>query len=226
MAQYKKGMETKHKLLSFSKKLFYEKGYTSTSCKNICEEANLNLGLIPYYFKSKKNIASVIYSYFLIDVKELIKNIMTNKLHNYELKYATAVENWVFMHLLLDDDNYRRFYYEISKENLLLDENTKVIEFFFKLHNNTYRLNLSNNEIKLIRVLNAMSSMGLIDKFVEGYFDMTIDELIEYKIRHMYSLMKIDSKEIDDIVDTSYNIFQGLNIGIRDYFRVYEIPSE
>ncbi|MFZ7133945.1 MAG: TetR/AcrR family transcriptional regulator [Eubacteriales bacterium] len=223
MAQYKKGMNTKHKILAVSKRLFYENGYVDTSCKKICEEADVNLGLIHYYFKSKKNIASIIYTYFLIDVKDLVKKIMTDTLDNYELKYATAIENWVYMSLLLKHEGYKQFYYEICRESLLLDENTKVIEFFFKLHNNTYGLNLTNNDIKLIRVVNAVSGMGLVEKYVEGYFDMSLEELIEYKIRNMYRLMKLKEEQIDDIIETSYRIFRDIHIGISDYFRVYPV---
>lgn len=223
MAQYKKGMDTKHTILTISKKLFYENGYIKTSCKKICEEAEVNLGLIHYHFKTKKNIATIIYTYFLIEVKDLVKNIMTNELNNYELKYAIAVENWIYMSLLLKNESYKKFYYEICKESLLLDENTKIIEFFFKLHNNTYNLNLTPNEIKLIRVVNATSGMGLVEKYIEGYFDMTLEELIEYKIRNMFRLMNLSKDNIDEIIQNSYEIYKKMNIGISDYFKVYEI---
>ncbi|MPW24434.1 TetR family transcriptional regulator [Alkalibaculum sp. M08DMB] len=220
LAQYKKGMDTKHKILQVSKKLFVDNGYVKTSCKMICEEADVNLGLIHYHYKSKKNIASIIYAYFLVEVKELVKRYMTEELHNYELKYATALEHWIFYGLLLGDNRYKIFYYEICKENLLVDENTKILEYFYKLHVNTYNLNISANEIKLIRVSGAALNMGLIQKYVENYFDMTIDELSEYKIRNMYRLLKLKEDEIDDIVEVSNNIYNKINIKLLDYFEL------
>ncbi|AKL95960.1 transcriptional regulator TetR family [Clostridium aceticum] len=220
MAQYKKGMDTKHKILFVSKKLFVENGYTDTSCKKICEEADVNLGLIHYHYKSKKNIASTIYGYFLIEVKEFVKRIMSEEFNNYELKYATAVENWIFLNLLLGDERYRRFYYEICKENFLVDENTKIVEFFYKLHVNTYNLNITPNEVKLIRVANASLTTGLVSKYVENYFNMTLNELCEYKIRNMYRFMKLKEDQIDDIVHVSYDTYKKIDVKLTDYFKL------
>lgn len=219
---YRKGMNTKHKILITSKELFVEKGYTNTSCKKICEEADVNLGLIHYYYKTKKNIGSTIYAYFLIEVKDYIKKVMMERFHNYELKYATAVENWVFLNLLLGDERYKRFYYELCKENFLIDENTRVLDFFYKLHVNTYNLNITQNEVKLIRVANAALTTGLVVKYVENYFQMTLDELCEYKIRNMYRFMKLKEDQIDDIINVSYDIYKKLNVKLDDYFKIVE----
>lgn len=220
MAQYKKGMDTKHRIILSSKKLFYQRGYSKTSCKAICDDAGVNVGLIPYYFKNKNSIASVIYSYFLIDVKDMVQRILQEQNVPYELKYATAVENWVFMSLLLKDERYKQFYYEICRDNVLIDENTRVVEFFFKLHNNKYRLGYNNNQIKLIRVVSVASGMGLVMKYVEGYFQMTLEELIEYKIRIMYREMGHTPADVDDIVTTSYQMFQYMDIELGENFQL------
>ncbi|MBF7097058.1 TetR/AcrR family transcriptional regulator [Alkalibacter mobilis] len=222
MAQYKKGMETKQKIINSSKKLFYQNGYEKTSCKAICDDAGVNVGLIPYYFKNKNRIASIIYTYFLIDVKDMVQKILVEKNIPYELKYATAVENWVYMSLLLSDDNYKRFYYEICRANVLIDENTRVVEFFYKLHNNKYRLGFTANEIKLIRVVSSAASMGLVEKYVQGYFDMELDDLIAYKIRVMYKEMDMTKDVVDDIIEKSYKIFkEDINIALKENFRLY-----
>lgn len=220
MAQYKKGIDTKHRILLSSKKLFYLGGYTKTSCKAICDDAGVNVGLIPYYFKNKSSIASVIYAYLLIEVKEIVQRFFAEQNMVYELKYATAVENWVYMTLLLKDDHYRRFYYEICRSNVLIDENTKVLEFFYKLHNNKYRLGFTTNEIKLIRVVAVSAGMGLVEKYVEGYFDMSLEELIEYKIRMMYRELNHTPEDIDDIIKTSYDLYSKMDITLEENFRL------
>jgi AcrR family transcriptional regulator len=226
MATYRKGRITKQRIINSSKKLFYQNGLKKTTCKAICDDAGVNVGLIPYYFKNKDSIASIIYTYFLIDTKEAVKlSFQKNKI-DYELKYATAVENWVYMSLLLGDENYRRFYYELCRNNVLVDENTRIVEFFYKLHNNKYMLGFSNNEIKLIRVVSASSSMGLVEKYVEGYFDMPLEALIEYKIRNMYRIMELPMKDIDDIIKVSYDLFKNVvQIELSDYFRLSLVGS-
>lgn len=221
MANYKKSADTKQKIIDASKKLFYEKGYTDTSCKEICDTAGVNLGLIHYHFKTKKNIATIIYTNTLLEVKELVRVHMIKAYGYYELKYGTALENWVYMTGFLDNKKYKKFYYEICKDNLLIDNNTSVIEFFYKLHVNKYKLNISPNEVKLIQVSSASISMGIVEKFVDNFFDMTLEELIEYKIRNIYQLMNLNVADIDDIVKTSYEMYKSLNIEFNEYFNVY-----
>ncbi|RBP68992.1 TetR family transcriptional regulator [Alkalibaculum bacchi] len=225
MASYKKSAETKKKILDASKKLFYEKGYKATSCKEICELADVNLGLIHYHFKTKKNIASIIYANSLLEVKDLVR-IKMNKIYRYyELKYGTAIENWVFMSGYLMDENYRRFFYEICQENVLVDERTDIIDFFYRLHVNIYNLDISPKEVKLIRVCVAAITMALVEKHVENYLDLSIEELIEYKIRNLYKLMKLSDEDINDIVKTSYDMYQNLNIEFGKHFEIYRIES-
>lgn len=45
---------TKEKILDGAQKLFLEHGYTKTTMRMIAQEADVNLGLIPYYFEKKK----------------------------------------------------------------------------------------------------------------------------------------------------------------------------
>ena len=61
MAQYTKGMGTRKEILSAARNLFYEKGYTETTTRQIASAAGINLGLIKYYFNSKADIAVHIY---------------------------------------------------------------------------------------------------------------------------------------------------------------------
>ena len=57
MGEYAVGVATRTRIYRVCKELFYRKGIKATSYNDICEAAEVNRGLIPYYFKSKNNIA-------------------------------------------------------------------------------------------------------------------------------------------------------------------------
>ena len=61
MANYNKGKNTQNNILSASRILFYNQGYSQTTTRQIAEKAHINLGLIKYYFDSKADIAYHIY---------------------------------------------------------------------------------------------------------------------------------------------------------------------
>ncbi len=54
---------------------FFEQGYHKTTTRQIAERANINLGLISYYFSSKSEIGAIIY--------EDIRNEMQSLIYNY-----------------------------------------------------------------------------------------------------------------------------------------------
>lgn len=61
MANYENGLETKAKIIDICKKLFYSKGFKKTTFKDISQLANVNQGLIVYYYKTKNILANTIF---------------------------------------------------------------------------------------------------------------------------------------------------------------------
>ena len=51
MKHNNRGSETKESILRAGRSLFYEHGYKATTARMIAGQANINLGLIDYYFK-------------------------------------------------------------------------------------------------------------------------------------------------------------------------------
>lgn len=52
--------ETGKKILAAAETLFLEKGYNAVTTRDIARAAEVNLGLIPYYFGSKENLGMII----------------------------------------------------------------------------------------------------------------------------------------------------------------------
>ncbi len=51
---------TEQKIKEAAKTIFHQKGYAATRTRDIAEEANINLALLNYYFRSKKKLFEII----------------------------------------------------------------------------------------------------------------------------------------------------------------------
>lgn len=109
MGKYSVGISTQNKIIDCCKTLFYQKGIHKTSYEEICSAADINRGLIPYYFKSKNNIGTAIYQEFIDNADRLISEV------------CGADENTRFIctmafyfDLMKRDPNLCRFYFEVE----------------------------------------------------------------------------------------------------------------
>ncbi len=123
MAQYNKSIETKSNILKVARTLFYEKGFTETTTRQIAEQSNSNLGLIKYHFGSKNEIAISIYSDIRTKFDEKIESYGydTNPLKYY--LFSCALE----MYLCLENVAFGRFYREIVKEPSIVSHIHEII---------------------------------------------------------------------------------------------------
>ena len=64
---------TKNNILSASKKLFWNKGYTNVSVRKIAEEAKCDIALISRYFQNKKGLFVVLLNKEFDDLKECLQ---------------------------------------------------------------------------------------------------------------------------------------------------------
>ena len=56
-----KEIDSKTRILQSARKLFWEKGYKKVKYGEICEAANVNRGVLHFYFKGKRKIAQQIF---------------------------------------------------------------------------------------------------------------------------------------------------------------------
>lgn len=221
MATYKTGIITQNKILQACKELFYEKGYKDSTYIDICEKADVGPKTITHYFKSKKLIAIKIYTDFLIDIKEKTKAYMIEKNNYYDLRVATALERIIFTNLMIENSNYKKFYYDICVESLLLDANIEKVEYFYKLHSDEYNLGLSNLQIHLFQITNTSIILGVTRKWLEGSLEgLSIKDYCDYEIRIMYSLLGLSNNVIDEIVKLAYEMYNEMRIINDGLFKI------
>lgn len=109
MGKYSVGITTQTKIISCCKTLFYQKGVLKTSYEEICAAADINRGLIPYYFQSKNNIAAIIFREFIKNGDQLICDACGE---DENLRFIAT--NALYYDLEKRDPNFCRFYHEIE----------------------------------------------------------------------------------------------------------------
>lgn len=117
MAKYAVGISTQNKIVDCCRTLFYQKGITGTSYDEICSAASVNRGLIPYYFKSKNNIATQIFQKVIEDCDNLIRDIVTKNISSVDENVQFVVNNALLYDLMKRDPNFCRFYNEIESNS-------------------------------------------------------------------------------------------------------------
>jgi len=90
-----KNKDAEKDIINAARKIFYNKGFKETTMRDIAAEANTNLALVNYYFRSKENLFYIIYDESIMiffnklltcfekkdtDVKEKIKSIISEYL--------------------------------------------------------------------------------------------------------------------------------------------------
>ena len=115
MPNYNNGKQSQKNIILASCKLFYRQGYTNTTTRQIAEEANVNLGLIKYYFDSKSDIAYRIYL--------TIRNTHTEYFSQYDYNetelflLCSAAE----LKLCFSNQKFLFFYRDIFRESKLIE---------------------------------------------------------------------------------------------------------
>lgn len=198
---------TKQKIYTVAKKLFLEEGF-DVSSRKIAKEADVNLGLITYYFKTKNNIALMI-------LKE-----------NYEiialyLKYAISPDDDLLLYLIAFlNISYRtyqsgkghRFFTQMFEEDLieesLLNGNNQT-DLYQKLVD-TYMGNNGNSPSKNMALFNAVLE-GVTRNLIinmKKQTEIDHDDLFSYTIYSFFWGLGISftQKDVDDLKERSNQI--------------------
>ena len=209
MAKSKKGRETKARIYEASKYLFYHYGYRKTTLLKISERADVPVGLISYYFKSKDHIVSMIYEDFMGKIDDLIEASCKNQIDNAILYHA--VLSRVYYQIILSDPNNTRFYRGFLKQK----SNNKVLHSLigkrYLAYLKDFNIKISDTDFEII--LNA--DFGARREFFLYYFDhpdeITIQSVVTFTNGVVPRLLKLNQQKIDAILEKSYHLYKTLD---------------
>ncbi len=118
-----KELTTEEKIIDAARKLFTQKGFSATRTRDIAEEADINLALLNYYFRSKQNLFQIIIEEKFDELFGIINPILSNSEICLEEKIETLVMNYTKM--LLENEDLPFFVLSEIKSNEFIAERVK-----------------------------------------------------------------------------------------------------
>lgn len=129
MANYKRSTQTKQTIIETASRLFYEKGYTDATVRDICAQSGFSVSRINYHFSSKADLAGIICNQFFHNFSREIRRVIGNH-RSYSL-VAEAIALRFLVELMLDSSPSGRFYREIAQEGILSQAFSRVEQDMF-----------------------------------------------------------------------------------------------
>ncbi|WP_296559406.1 TetR/AcrR family transcriptional regulator [uncultured Acetobacterium sp.] len=219
MGKYKVGKETKEKIYESSKALFYEHGYTSTTCLKIAKESGANVGLINYYYGSKGGLGIEVYNEVMSTIKAKVKENLEKLGIEATLLLQTAIEWRVLNNNMRFNKNFSRFYYDLLSENVLYREQSVVTDFYRKLAESC-DLHYSGFEIAFISYASAGATQGINLAYDAGLIDCSSQDFINSSIHLLLNNMGLDAKLNDHVINESYEIENKFTVRVEKNFSI------
>lgn len=204
---------SKKKIINSAITLFASKGFDSTSTREICKHAGVNLSLISYYFKTKENLyINIIESIVSFGLKSLEKDILMAKEVDTLSKQAKTK---LFFSLL---EKYTDFLYSESVPNsfviLMIKEQTVANSKFSDM----YSEKIQSFYEALRKILASILGKKPNDKMIIFEVSAIIGEILSFKIMNRATLVPLkqkhytqeDNKRIKQLIFTLIKTHLGL----------------
>lgn len=87
-------LSTEEKIIDAARKVFTQKGYAATRTRDIAEEANINLALLNYYFRSKEKLFHIVIMEQMQKFFGIIQPVFNDETTSLEYKFDKITENY------------------------------------------------------------------------------------------------------------------------------------
>lgn len=205
MKRSNKGIITQQKILQTAKELFYNKGFSDTTVKEICNQSNVKLGTFTYYYSTKEALISDIYVEYVAKIYSYISHVENRKMNSLE---KNTIASFVYYEILFNDDNNVKFHYDVLTKLSIFTVLGKNLRGFYSNFAREFNLNIDEKEI--IRIFSADCGIRreLILGFIENkMFDSSLDLVATIYIM-MGRLFKIDEKIIKEYIKTGIEFLE------------------
>ncbi|MPW27159.1 TetR family transcriptional regulator [Alkalibaculum sp. M08DMB] len=189
VAKFKKGLETRMRILHTAKKLFYDKGYHDTTVKEICDIADVKTGTFAYYFKTKDLLINAVYEDLLLKGNSFVAEKINRKINSVE---KNTIVTFIYYMTIFKDERTISFHREVigfeSSADYLQKNLTRMYQQILK----DFKLNIDEIELDYIVTSEHGLRRELISKFIDNPKAKSIIDIIIYMLLFRARLFKID----------------------------------
>lgn len=206
---YQKGQEKKEEIYQNARELFYRQGYKKTTSKDIAAKSGCPVSLVHYYFKKKENILSDIYNDLHNNIDDLLRERVPEVFDDILL--ADALNNRVFLAVILDDPQNRRVYQEHLEKQSNYSLLNKYVYTVYDQYLGQYGVRLPTPMYKayIIAIFGARRECSL--EFLSGRLKMDTQELVSLVMGLFPRLIKLDQDFVDRQLARSLDYYKELD---------------
>lgn len=214
MVRLSAGEKKKQLIIDTCKKLFYRKGYLSTTYDDICREADIPPGTITYHFGGKRDIAAVIDSEYEAQNKIYIEKMCGDA---YSKTQLMAIENFHMWKRNVENHNIRRFLLDISSDRLPNLAAHDVVRYYYQCVIEEQKVReISDRELNLIVSTQLAMSDALLHT-ISMHEDYTWEDAAHFGIRFFLRQVGLADDAIDELIAEGRALFDALPIDNRYY---------
>ncbi len=222
MANYKKSENTREQILKTASELFYEKGYKSTTVREVARQAGLSLSRLNYHFNSKADLASYIVERFLLNFEHTMCELDYDK---SDRLLCNVIHIRLIEKFFLSDDKAMNFYYEMAVENNL---HTMMIESDYRhfLQQSKYlKLETDRQTLRMTAHIFIGSMIRLFCAKREGDLNAPDRQILDICNNLHLKLLDIDEPERVRLIAAAHDYTRHLRFETDNLFSVRVIYS-
>ncbi len=207
LKRYKKGMTTRNNIIHVAKTLFYFNGYKKTTVQKISDLANVNLGLLSYYFKTKKNIVKICFTEYL----DKINHFVSDEVDSDDDILLLLVSHRIFFDIIFRNANNLSFYKEIVCNKIIYDVMYDFVFGKYNEINEKENYNLDEDIIKCLVCVELGGRCKVLTNYFNNLIDTTYDDLVNVLISCTPKLFSIDKDIMYNYLTESKRIVNNLD---------------
>jgi len=185
------------KILATAKELFLSKGFRATTIREIAQTADISLGLVLYYFKSKENLAGQI-AYDIL--QQFYAQIDYGRMSSISTGAKLYVNNLLFYEFQFSDTYYGPLFFELNITTDIIDSPSpsarRLTEQIIREHG--LHVTSEENDIYLTALMGA--NKNLIKRYWYKELKLTPMQLTDLLISNYFYNIGLEDSEIARII--------------------------
>lgn len=188
--------------------LFMERGYKSVTLRDIASHAGVTLGLIPYHFSSRENLAISVSQKLMDNLYKIVYDTDLSGYSSAEKLYIYTILSWQYMDNSLE---YSRFFYELLQTTgaAMAPSNFFVKMTWQVIHEYGLDITPKQNEIYLIAMKGAERLLVLKRYYNE--LDITREEIMNILLSNYFYNIGLGDEVIAKIIYRSQEFVNNQN---------------